>query len=200
MGAWELVAPSEPAPLAKVEGEEVEDQKPAIGDVGEGPSRKRDAEAPVDEEDARQFKLRKKKLGAGLGEIYDPGLIPIKLKKKEEPTADAAPNGTTPSASISTTGAPSAASAVPKWSSRGWARPGESTHEPHESPAPPEPAAENVSPQPPAEEKVETPPVKVEEVTTVKAETPEATLPSTSSLFKKRRVPAGGGASRGRRL
>lgn len=43
---------------------------------------KREAEAPP-EEDSRSFKLRKKSLNPGLGEIYDPGLIPIKVKKKE---------------------------------------------------------------------------------------------------------------------
>lgn len=44
---------------------------------------KREAEAPP-EDDSRSFKLRKKSLNPGLGEIYDPGLIPIKVKKKEE--------------------------------------------------------------------------------------------------------------------
>ena len=43
---------------------------------------KREAEAPP-EEDSRSFKLRKKGLNPGLGEIYDPGLIPIKVKKEE---------------------------------------------------------------------------------------------------------------------
>ena len=37
-----------------------------------------------EEEDTRRFKLRKKTVGVGLGEIYDPGIIPIKVKKKEE--------------------------------------------------------------------------------------------------------------------
>jgi WW domain-binding protein 4 len=41
------------------------------------------AETAVDEEDGRQFKLRKKTLKVGLGEIYDPGIIPVKFKKKE---------------------------------------------------------------------------------------------------------------------
>jgi WW domain-binding protein 4 len=44
---------------------------------------KRDAEIAIDEEDGRQFKLRKKTLNVGLDEIYDPGIIPVKLKKKE---------------------------------------------------------------------------------------------------------------------
>lgn len=47
---------------------------------------KREA-GPPDDEDIRAFKLRRKQLIAGLGQIYDPGLIPIKVKKKEEPEA-----------------------------------------------------------------------------------------------------------------
>jgi WW domain-binding protein 4 len=39
----------------------------------------------LDEED-RAWKLSKKTLNAGLGEVYDPGLIPIKLKVKKEET------------------------------------------------------------------------------------------------------------------
>jgi len=37
---------------------------------------------PLDEEDLRAFKFRKRQLNTGLGEIYDPGLIPIKVKEK----------------------------------------------------------------------------------------------------------------------
>jgi len=48
---------------------------------------KRAAEQPP-EEDARSFKIRKKKLQSGLGEIYDPGVTSIKVKKKE-PQEDA---------------------------------------------------------------------------------------------------------------
>jgi WW domain-binding protein 4 len=45
---------------------------------------KREAEAHSDDDFDRHSKLRKRTVAAGLGEIYDPGLIPIKLKKKEE--------------------------------------------------------------------------------------------------------------------
>jgi len=47
---------------------------------------KREAEGPPAEEDIREFKLRKKQLSAGLGEIYDPGLIPIKKKDEIQDT------------------------------------------------------------------------------------------------------------------
>jgi len=46
---------------------------------------KREAEALIDEDDTRAFKLRKRTIATGLGEIYDPGFIPIKIKKKPEP-------------------------------------------------------------------------------------------------------------------
>ncbi|KAG1828484.1 hypothetical protein EV424DRAFT_1554636 [Suillus variegatus] len=47
----------------------------------------RKREAPVDDiEDERVFKLRKKMVGIGLGELYDLGVIPIKLKVKKEST------------------------------------------------------------------------------------------------------------------
>lgn len=54
---------------------------------------KREADGrPDDDSDGRNFKLRRRTLGVGLGEIWDPGDIPIKLKsrvKKEElPSAE----------------------------------------------------------------------------------------------------------------
>lgn len=49
-------------------------------------------EAPVDDvEDERAFKLRKKTADIGLGKIYDPELIPIKLKVKKEESVDPQP-------------------------------------------------------------------------------------------------------------
>jgi len=60
-----------------------------VGD-GEDANLKRPADAPP-EEDTRTFKLRKRTLQTGLGEIYDPGVIPVKLKKKEEPTEQQLP-------------------------------------------------------------------------------------------------------------
>ncbi|KAG1742806.1 hypothetical protein EDB19DRAFT_1894812 [Suillus lakei] len=49
-------------------------------------------EAPVEDiEDERVFKLRKKTVDIGLGELYDPGLIPIKLKVKKEESTEPQP-------------------------------------------------------------------------------------------------------------
>ncbi|KAI0762098.1 hypothetical protein BD413DRAFT_455420, partial [Trametes elegans] len=80
-GEWEVVevapAPSEP--------EEQEDVKPSTSADSQTSARagdKRPAEQPVDEEDARGWKLRRKV--ARLGELYDPGALPIKLKAKKE--------------------------------------------------------------------------------------------------------------------
>lgn len=39
--------------------------------------------AEDNQDDTRSFKLRKKTLATGLGEIYDPGVITLKPKKKE---------------------------------------------------------------------------------------------------------------------
>lgn len=69
-------------------------------------STKRPAEAPP-EGDIRFFKLQKKTAAVGLGEVYDPGLIPIKIKKKEEPEQVAEPS----------TSAPNTTSGPLKWTS-----------------------------------------------------------------------------------
>lgn len=85
MGEWQVVESS-------VAPQEEGDVKPDVGPdsrsvnttgvIGDS-SAKRLAEAPP-EEDTRSFKLQKKTTAVGLGEIYDPGLIPIQLKRKEE--------------------------------------------------------------------------------------------------------------------
>ncbi|PPQ63666.1 hypothetical protein CVT24_004551 [Panaeolus cyanescens] len=74
-GEWEVITPTEPVSTSQpTEGEQGEEEPNPL---------KREAVAPPDEEDTRSFKLRKKTVNTGLGEIYDPGLIPIKIKKKE---------------------------------------------------------------------------------------------------------------------
>ena len=75
---------------------------------------KREAEAPP-EEDSRSFKLRKKSLNPGLGEIYDPGLIPIKVKKKEAQEEIKPPLFT-----------PDTPPSLPRWTSLQLKRPGPS--------------------------------------------------------------------------
>ncbi|KAI0665938.1 hypothetical protein C8Q78DRAFT_939370, partial [Trametes maxima] len=79
-GEWEVVEVAEPPPPEEYgQGQDV---KPDIGSAQAG--EKRVAEQPLDEEDARGWKLRRKTASVGLGELYDPGAIPIKLKAKKE--------------------------------------------------------------------------------------------------------------------
>ena len=78
---------------------------------------KREAEAPL-EEDSRSFKLRKKSLNPGLGEIYDPGLIPIKVKKEEGSSL----NGLSTVTSI-VDAASSSSTSTSKWAKPQWSAP-----------------------------------------------------------------------------
>lgn len=211
VGAWEVVAIEESASAT------AEDDAPdaagsehaAVADELPAPdpqSRKREAETPLDEDDARLFKFRRKKIGVGLGEIYDPGVIPIKLKPKEE-SAEVSlkkENGTSFVPSIST----SQATALPKWSSRGWNKPGDApqldaqsdltdTHPTTAGASEPQPVEEMGSEtQQPAAVKTEVQDVQREPE--VKQEEPELAAPASGGLFRKRKVPVGGGG-RGRR-
>ncbi|KAI0690531.1 hypothetical protein BC835DRAFT_1280786 [Cytidiella melzeri] len=181
VGAWEMV---ESTGLEGERSEEVE------GQAGEGEAearkdleRKRQAEVLADDDDIRPWKLRKKTMSAGLGEIYDPGVIPVKLKaKKEEPTPEPG------SASATSTNSVPATSALPKWSAKGWNRPGEGRGSPKTTDNPPTLVAL----------KTDVPTVKTEEgLGGVKFEEAEAvSTPTSSSLFRKRKAPV---ASRGRR-
>lgn len=93
VGDWQIVEIVTPPPThpsaevgasgGSVEGSGMSEVKTEAGE-GEG-SRKRPAEVALeDEEDGRSWKLRKKTVGPGLGEIYDPGVIAIKIKPKKE--------------------------------------------------------------------------------------------------------------------
>ena len=74
------------------------------------------------EEDSRSFKLRKKSLNPGLGEIYDPGLIPVKVKKEEAIKQDnSSVNGVSTATSIVDAGSSSTSSS--KWAKPQWSAP-----------------------------------------------------------------------------
>ncbi|EPT04517.1 hypothetical protein FOMPIDRAFT_10890, partial [Fomitopsis schrenkii] len=79
-GDWEVISVIDPA--APVE-EGAGHAEAVAHNSGPSLGVKREAEAIPEFEDTRTFKLRKKTVGVGLGEIYDPGLIPIKVKKEE---------------------------------------------------------------------------------------------------------------------
>lgn len=210
-GEWEFV-PVAPAPApspqslstSTINGENV---KPVEeGTVLAGT--KRAAEAPAVDEEDRGWKLRQKV--ARIGDIYDPGEIPIVLKAKREESSQV---GGMPLASGSRTthaDGSSAATDVPKWTNTQWKRATDAVQpstasaassDVDSSPPPPHSKAEDGS----KEEDVE--PLLVEPVSSsAKVEPSEALIDaaitskipsnSGSGLFKKRKArggPAGGG-------
>ena len=129
-GAWQVItSPQPPAGSEPGESEPPDAQETAEAGV------KREAEAPPDEEDARAFKLRKKTLNTGLGEIYDPGLIPIKIKKKEEPMEPKLEN-LLDSSSGPLTNLQAPTTSTPKWTSLQWKRPGDPSQSVQDAPTP----------------------------------------------------------------
>lgn len=91
-GEWQFVqnyTSASPAPIRTEVPSVSEDANAETARSFDG-DRKR--EAPVDDiEDERVFKLRKKTADIGLGELYDPGLIPIKLRVKKEESTEPQP-------------------------------------------------------------------------------------------------------------
>lgn len=171
------------------------------------------------EEDEGRWKLRKKTTTVGLGEIYDPGIIAIKPRAKtevkEEETASTArlPSGGAPVAGDAK------ATALPKWAPVKWKRAGEPAEDASGEPssrladgetAPTEETSRVVLPDPPDADENAAPAPVIADVSTeekpslVKLEeaTPSGEASSSGgSLFRKRKAPAGGGASsRGRRF
>ncbi|KAH9942473.1 uncharacterized protein BXZ73DRAFT_97882 [Epithele typhae] len=198
-GEWQVFDVA-PPPADAAEGE-----AQAQAQVGD----KRLAEAvPLleDEESGRTWKLRRKTAGVGLGELYDPGELPIKLKaKKEEPVETKL--GAPP---------PLGGSEKPTWSARGWNKPGEYSTE--QTVAAAEASGRNAGQERVEEDEVKTeredpnisreaelkgppePEVKAEEVKSEPLEPVAPPAPASGSLFKKRRAPAGGGSRGGRRI
>ena len=218
VGAWEVVAVEE---SASVTGEDAVHETAGAEDVSvrtDDTTRKREAEAQPDEDDTRQFKLRRKTLGVGLGEIYDPGLIPIKLKAKKEEPAEVSlktESGSSGAPAVSISTSTSIASSMPKWSSRGWSKPGEASQLDLSSAADVHSAAAVVVPEaqdaeatksnvqefaePVEPVSVRTDEHDVQQEPEAKREEPDSVAPTTGSLFRKRKAPVGGTGSRGRR-
>ncbi|KAF7321340.1 Formin binding [Mycena kentingensis (nom. inval.)] len=172
VGEWEVVVPQEPTePTVGVPSE-------AEGSVA---GVKRPAEALAEEEN-REFKLRKKTMATGLGQIYDPGSLQIKLKKREEPV-EADPTPAPPPAPVK-----DAPSDGPKWKKPQWQE-----AEVDESVFQPDAIQESLDVKP----KVEEPPLGDAVKQEPDLEPPIASGPVEAVVFKKRKVPAG--ASRGRR-
>ncbi|TFK44256.1 hypothetical protein BDQ12DRAFT_640729 [Crucibulum laeve] len=114
-GEWQIVSPPPGQPVSVTP--KLEEDGSVKVEEGEGAEAgmKREAEAPP-EDDPRSFKLRKKTVAPGLGKIYDPGVIPIKLKK-EEPSQAPLPSLLAPVAPAKTSSASAGSNAtdVPKW-------------------------------------------------------------------------------------
>jgi len=128
-GEWQVIAPPQPP----ADSESRESEPPDALETAEARV-KREAEAPPDEEDARAFKLRKKTLNTGLGEIYDPGLIPIKIKKKEEPIETKLESLDSSFGALANSQAPT--TGAPKWTSLQWKRPGDTSQSVRDAPEP----------------------------------------------------------------
>jgi len=226
VGEWQVVEPTHTQ-----SGDEEKDVKPVDCAHGTYPisltesTSKRAAESHP-EVDIRAFKLRKKTAVVGLGDIYDPGVIPIKLKKKEETTAAEVPLLTTPVSGSSNT-------ELPKWTAislKGKNSSVSSSSIPKTEGVDSQSTTEETQPQASRWAKVVwTQPIKEEDTTvapveqpsqnapvlglmdketvikseenppsTIKAEVDESsTLEQPSGLFKKRKAPANPG--RGRR-
>ncbi|KAG6917645.1 hypothetical protein DXG01_001752 [Tephrocybe rancida] len=203
-GEWEVVAAISLATIAPTLAapSDDEDEKPDIkqGDATTGI--KCEAEAPIDEEDTRSYKLQKKGWGPGLGGGYDSGAIPIKLKKEEVQVTPAATEPTSTSTHAIETNAASAG--VPKWTKMQWRKEGEAipevaASEPQASPAeettrePPftaQPSANQLDCFLSLAEETKHTPVKLEQA-------PPAPEPSSASgMFCERKGPTGGNKGR----
>ncbi|ESK96667.1 formin binding [Moniliophthora roreri MCA 2997] len=203
-GDWQIVVPSE-QPQQTVSEEATHD---ATKTPSSNANLKRPAETPVDQEDTRYFKLQKKTLGTGLGQIYDPGIIALKPKKKEPiETKEEIQQEKRPAEILAPKLAeePPKATDAPKWTKLQWKRPGEKEDEVKES----EQISEAIQDQDQTDivkkEVNDSPPlstveakaqlesvVKVDPDDLVESEPVEAAVLSRSSgLFKKRRKPAG---------
>jgi WW domain-binding protein 4 len=158
---------------------------------------KREAEVPP-EEDIRSFKLRKKSLNPGLGDIYDPGLIPIKVKKEEAIKQGDSSSSLNTATSILDAGSPSSTPSS-KWAKPQWSAPLPDikleergkifglTEEQTDATEDTSPAGQE--PKPKVEPGIKTeddqPPIH-----------PDTSNALTGSLFKKRKTPASAGKGR----
>ena len=194
-------APAEP-PAGPSEETKPEPTTQQSEDVQEATT-KRPLPDPADEEEGR-WKLRKKAT-VGLGEIYDPGIISIKPRAKVESNEGAGNDSEPLSTSTAPTTSDTGATAIPKWAPVRWSKAGEPTND--TIPATDKSRTDEVpaaSPGSPGEEEESTLaavaniPVKEEPVKL--EEPPVDTIPAGGSLFRKRKTPARGSTSSGRRF
>ncbi|KAF9484436.1 hypothetical protein BDN70DRAFT_849610 [Pholiota conissans] len=183
-GEWEIITP----PQARV------DLVPPTSEPTETTVEagvKREADAPLDEEDTRAFRLKRKKMAMGLGEIYDPGHLSIKIKKEESVEPPKAENAA--STTIDTTikqedqsedGSSSFTAEPSKWSKPQWSEPIPDLKQEERQKI--FGSETQTTDEQKAEVKAE-PDIKSEETQPL----PEVPSYSGGSLFKKRKTPAG---------
>jgi WW domain-binding protein 4 len=228
VGDWQIVEsmPTPHRPLSSTltadgQGEGRVNEEEGVK-VEEGISFAARQKRPADaEEDERGWKLQRKTVAVGLGEIYDPGIIVIKPRvKAEDVIPDAAIvnggvakpgvlGGDIPGAMPATLDEPGPqATALPKWAPTRWKKSGEILVASSSLPSTSSSSAMALdkgsievptSAEAPSETLEESSKVanlvKAEEALAVTSSASEEPAPS---LFKKRRPPTGGG-SRGRR-
>ncbi|KAG2146001.1 uncharacterized protein EDB93DRAFT_1086793 [Suillus bovinus] len=184
-GEWQYVQNYTSASPAPIRSEVPSVSEDANGEIAGSSMDDRKREAPVDEiEDERVFKLRKKTVDIGLGEIYDPGLIPIKLKVKKEESMEPQPTSSKTVVDNIKADAQDALTNDAKvkiaWKRAAF------------QPAADEPAPDSVKADSGGED---VPKVKLEESGAVKEEKKEEAIcppldvPAPTSLFRKRKLP-----------
>ncbi|KZW00224.1 hypothetical protein EXIGLDRAFT_722285 [Exidia glandulosa HHB12029] len=211
IGAWEVVTPSHAPVAANASTTKLTPHMEA--------ERKRAAEALEDEDAAHSFQVKKRKLAPGLlGDIYDP--IIVKVKRKDGDAPPKSEDASTPE--MNDTHARSPAPSVPDAPRPGWAplsfnnsnktpsstpstgAPASKPDNRHadargESPNadPPTDALAHEAPSTAQEEHPD--PVQQDDRPPKVEEDAEPTPTPAPSMFRKRKVPATGTASRGRR-
>jgi WW domain-binding protein 4 len=202
-GEWQVVTPSPPPPPPPPQSTEEECAESSA--VSSTVPLKREVDAHSDDDYDRHSKLRKKAVRTGLGEIYDPGIISVKVKK-EEPSSSteqlkAEVGNDASTSAVKLEGEYTQPTGPSKWVKVQW------NQIPKEAPidGKEQRLQDEVALPAPGEQLVKTESectaVKAEETVNVNAEEPLEAAPQTveGSLFKKRRTPASVATNRARR-
>ena len=199
-GEWQVVTlpPPPPPPLLQPTEEDAESST-----VSPSIPLKREIDAHSDDDYDRHSKLRKKTVHTGLGEIYDPGVISIKVKKKEEPLSSteelkAEVGNDAPTSAVKLEGEHAQPTGPSKWAKVQWNQIAEESPIDRKEQRARDEVALPVAGEQLAKSESESTTVKADETVNVKAEESLEMAPQ-GSLFKKRRTPASVATNRGRR-
>lgn len=131
-GEWRYVTPqtktstldTEPCQVAKATTEEE-----PVGEGTDSVQNKKRVAAEADDDDMRAFKLRRKVVGTGLGDMFDPQFMPIKLKvKKGELETTEEPHYPPFTSDKASASAESELITTPKWIKMQWKKVGADDH------------------------------------------------------------------------